>query len=220
MGVIGRWLEDKSFDVLKCNEYQIKPSQNSYTFFPPDVAKNKSGILKAIKDADYFIFHHVKYSTEKNFISSLDLYNNFHGKAVCITNFHFGPFGHWRSGNKFGTKKQVIESANNFILELKNRADEQRNLYQNNVVDMTKFIENNWQKLLLQENMYAHPSYFYYKGLFEHLANSFLKELSITNLEPYRYGRLHGGMQSNIIDRIYKIFPDILIPNKESFVQH
>lgn len=221
MGNIGRWLEDNSYDVLKCTDYQIEASQKSNMFFPADVVKNKKGILKAIKDADYFIFHHVKSSTEKNFISSLDLYNNFDGNAVCITNFYFGPFGDWRAENKFGTKKQVIESANNFILELKKRADEQRNLYGcNNVVDMTEFIEKNWQKFLLQENMCEHPSYFYYKGLFAHLANTFLKELNITNLEPFTYvgGVVHGGMESSVIDRIYNIFPDILIPNKELFV--
>ena len=205
----GKWLSQfEHINVLNQESYNIKTQYpwEKYVFFP-DSLDTIEDISKPIEDADYFIFHDV---VNVKYIKSLDIYNRSKCPNLCITNFYFEPFGHFKKGHKFNTVQDVEDAANRDILELKRRDILQAKKYGKDYLSMTSYIECNWKSKLLQGGMGAHPTKLYYHELFKILCEDFLADARVTHADPI-HTQYHPVLDERTIHKVRNLFPDMQI---------
>lgn len=203
--IIARWLKGfECIEILKPTNYGVKikhPWENSL-FFPGSILK-KEVLLRALNDADYFIFHDV---VNPKFFTSKDLYDQFDSKKICITNFYL------KLSNKLN-KKSITNTVKAGINELVSRASIMESKYGSDCIDMSKWMEDNWQKKLLWGDTSPHPTMLYYIELFNQLKNKLFLDLDIDPTENVpKYS--HLSLPKEQIVRIQEIFPNI-VTNKD-----
>jgi len=170
IGVLGRYWFDPSPDFVLLNpvDYgvEIKLKWQKNLFFPNNVKKTES-LYDAINDCDYFIFQNIH---GKQFIThSKELYDCCKSEKLCLPNFRF-------TLNEPSQNKEDIK-------ELKRRAIINEDLYGEDHIDLSNWIESKHERwgeyYQLTENTPWHPSGLYYNKL----SKEIIKKLKL-NLQP------------------------------------
>lgn len=196
--VIANWLNKfDCLELLQPESYGLNISHNweKSTFFPFSILKNRA-LLRALNDADYFIFHDVFHP---EFFASKYLYDQFDSKKTCITNFRLTLPVQLN-------EQSITNSVKTDINELTRRASIMKSRYGPDHIDMSKWIEDNWKCKLLWGNVNMHPTMFYYIELFKQLKNKLFLDLDIDPAEntPQFSNPL---LSQNQIAEIQEIFP-------------
>ena len=196
--VIANWLKGfECVEILKPTNYGISirfPWENSL-FLPGSILKNRP-LLRALNDADYFIFHDV---VNPKFFASKYLYDQFDSKKTCITNFYLNLPVQLN-------KQSITNSVKIDINELARRASIIKSKYGADHINMLKWIEDSWRCKLLWANKPLHPTMLYYIELFKQLKNKLFLDLDINpaeNIPQY----CHPLLSQNQIAEIQEIFP-------------
>tara|TARA_R110002153_G_scaffold5393_3_gene25272 strand:- start:1054 stop:1626 length:573 start_codon:yes stop_codon:yes gene_type:complete len=156
------------FSLLKPEDYgaEVKENWQKNLFFPANIKKNSS-LYDAISDCDYFIFQHVH--GEQFVTHSKELYDCCESEKLCLPNFRF-------SLNEPSQNKEDIK-------ELKARASTNKDLYGENHIDLSNWIESKHERwgefYQLTEKHHSHPSGLYYNKL----SKEIIKKLNL-NLKP------------------------------------
>lgn len=206
---VADWLNQfDSIDIIKPGAYDIEQTCRwaHSIFFPPTVLKN-SAIYDALTEADYFIFQDVIHN---KYIKSTELYESCTCNKLCVTNFHFGPFGHFLHDNQFGDLRSVVQSAREFLQELKRRERIMMKKYSDDVLSMLDFIRNNWRDKLLQGNMANHPTKHYYQALYTELVSGFFASLDLDPASIYHRKTYPAPLSDQAKSKIKKLFPNMI----------
>lgn len=198
LSAIVRWLQrDASVDFICPNDYGIEPEHDwaQKLFYPFDVKLNES-IFEALSKADYFIFQDI---VRSDFITSEKLYKASKCKSLCITNFLLKL-------NLNSIKDQVL----NDLKELERRSKIAQKKYQDDYLDMSEWILNNWHKKMLWGNLSMHPTNYYYQELFKQLSSLFLKDCNISHLKMPP-GNMHPQLIESDILEVKKQMPEIKV---------
>jgi hypothetical protein len=198
--VVANWLNQfDCIQVLKPQSYDIQttyPWEQS-VFFPASVLTNQA-VARASNDADYFIFHEI---VNPKFFASKYLYDQFDSKKTCITNFCLNLPAQLN-------EKSITNSVKTDINELVRRGSIMKSRYGSDHIDMSKWIEDNWNCKFLWANKNLHPTMLYYIELFKQIKNKLFLEL---NIDPTKNIPKHSHplLPQNQIVRIQEIFPNI-----------
>lgn len=200
--VVANWLKEFScINVLQPQSYGIDISFNweKSLFFPHSIFKNTS-LLEALNDADYFIFQDV---VNPKFFTSKYLYDQFDSKKLCIPNFRVGIPSNF-------DEQSFSSSIKIHVAELNRRASLMQSRYESDFIDMSRWIEDNWQGKFLWGNKISHPTMFYYIELFQRIKNKLFLDLDIDPLKHLPKCS-HPPLAENERLQIQKIFPNMEI---------
>jgi len=181
------WLNQFTNVNIFSIDYEKKEPWENFCCNAPKLKKNQE-IFEKLKNSDYFIFQDVM--DKEKFISSEDLYKKSNCKNLCVTNFYFN----------YNEKEKSLK-------ELKKRANKSKQKY-NEFLDVTDFIEKNYDKLLLvrSKTEHNHPTKFYYKELITKFCVKF-PELCLKPINLPK--KTHGKIDENFIEKIKKLYPNI-----------
>jgi hypothetical protein len=202
--VIANWLKGfKCIEILKPKNYGINAQEpwEKSLFFPVSILKN-GALLRALNDADYFIFQNV---VNPKYFSSKELYDQSDSKKICITNFCLNLPTELN-------EESIANSVKTDINELVRRASIIESKYGSDRIDMSKWIEDNWQNKLLWGNANLHPTMFYYIELFKQIKNKLFLDLDIDPTKNIPK-RSHPLLSASKTVEIQNILPDIEMPN-------
>lgn len=198
MSVLANWLK-KHMDLVKPSHYSedVKHDWEQNIFFPVSF-KDKSEILsQAIHDCDLLLFHHTN-NTE--FIQSKTLYDACDKQKACITTFYFDAYYEAKNG-----LIKLEESVLSNIKKLKHRHLVHKSLYGEDCIDMSGWIEENWEKKFITSEV-RHPTHFYYRELSKRISDRFFLSENI-GLIPQDI-KTHKDTNENFLD-LRKLLPQI-----------
>lgn len=196
LSAIVRWLQqDTNIHFISPSDYGIKPEHDwaQKLFYPFDVKLNEF-IFEALNEADYFIFQDI---VRNDFIPSEKLYKASKCKSLCITNFLLKL-----------DLNSIADQVFNDIQELRRRSKIAQKKYQDDYLDMSEWILNNWDKKMLWGNLPMHPTNYYYQELFKQIYSLFLKDCNISHLKMPA-GNMHPQLIASEILEVKKQMPEI-----------
>lgn len=190
MSVLAKWLKNY-VDLVKPSHYNqcTKHGWEQNMFFPVSF-KGKSEILnQAIHDCDLFLFHH---TNNPEFIQSKTLYDTCEKQKACITTFYFDAYNEAKNG-----LSKLQESALSNINKLKQRYSTHKSLYGEDCIDMSDWVEENWDKKFITSEV-RHPTHFYYRELSKRIRDRFFP---LENMKPTPFNMItHKNTQENLSD--------------------
>jgi len=202
LSIVAKWLKKFScINILQPLPYGIEISffWERSIFCPRYIGKNKS-LLEALNDADYFIFQD---AMNPKIFTSKYLYDQSDSKKLCIPRFHLDIPSNF-------DEQSISSSVKINVAELSRRASLMQSRYESDFIDMSRWIEDNWQDKCLWGSFCRHPSMFYYIELFQRIKNKLFLDLDIDPLKHIPEFS-HPPLAENERLQIQKIFPNMEI---------